>query len=59
VAQQRFQTEPYGFGVSTSSSRCTGVREQLWIDVERLLHMDEIAIPGHAFQPYRAFRIVE
>jgi hypothetical protein len=51
MANQRLQSHPDGFGVSCGAAHRTRFLEKLFINVERLLHTDDVAIPFRPKQP--------
>ena len=51
MADKRLESHPYGFGVCGSPADGARLMEELFVNVESLLHMDDLAILFHPKQP--------
>jgi hypothetical protein len=51
MADKGLKSHPYGFGIRCGTAYCARLLEELFVNVERLLHTDDRAISSHAKQP--------
>src|SRR5262245_13437842 len=51
MADKRLEPHPYGFGICGGSAHSARLLEEFVVNVERLLHTDDIAISFHPKQP--------
>jgi hypothetical protein len=51
MADKGLKSHPYGFGIRCGMAYCARLLEELFVNVERLLHTDDRAISSHAKQP--------
>ena len=53
MADKGLKSHPYGFGIRCGTAHGAGLLEELFVNVERLLHTDDRAISCHPKQPDR------
>jgi hypothetical protein len=56
MADKCLESHPYGFGICCCTAHGARLVEELFVDVERLLHTDDRAISNHPKQPDRPTR---
>ena len=51
IADQCLEPHPYGFGICGGTTHGARLLEELFVNVESLLHTDDLAISFHPEQP--------
>ena len=51
MADKGLESHPYGFGIRCGTAHVARLLEKLFVNVERLLHTDDLAISFHPEQP--------
>jgi hypothetical protein len=52
MPDKSLESHPYGFSIRRGMGHSARLLEEFFVNVERLLHMDNLAISFHTEQPY-------